>query len=297
MTNQGARPISSRRIGPEEHPFAGGFPFKLGRRRALVLRAMAVPFAWPLLLALVRGAALDFVSIAAGMALLYYGSRSIDRGLAAEADGATTRLASERLPPKLLGSLMAAAAAFLISLGAAGDGPAMALVFAALTFAGSALAYGLDARLDRTSLLEAAKAAGVKPDEVVATLEEARRKIADIEAAAGRLHSRELKARVARIVEQARTVLTLVERKPGDLGRARRFFVTYLDGTRDVVARYAEQQHDVADTPLGQNFRRVLTTIEQVLEEQQEVLRRNDKLDLEVKIEVLETQLRREGVH
>jgi 5-bromo-4-chloroindolyl phosphate hydrolysis protein len=295
--NDSARPASSRRMGPADHPFARGFSFRLGRRRALVLRAMAIPFAWPLLLALFRGAALDFVSLAAGMALLYYGSRSIDRGLAAEAEGATSRLASELLPPKLLGSLMAAGAALLISYGAAHDSPAMAVVFAALTFAGSALAYGLDGKLDRTSLLEAAKAAGVKPNEVLATLEEARRKIADIEAAASRLHSRELKSRVARIVEQARTVLALVERKPSDLGRARRFFVTYLDGTRDVVARYAEQQHDVADTPLGQNFRRVLTTIEQVLDEQQEVLRRDDKLDLEVKIEVLETQLRREGVH
>jgi prophage DNA circulation protein len=297
LTNESFRPASSRRIGPDDRPFAGGFAFKPGKRRALVLRAMAIPFAWPLLLALVRGAALDFVSLAAGMALLFYGSRAIDRGLAAEAEGATSRLVSERLPPKLLGSLMAGAAAFLISYGAAGDGPAMAFVFAALTFGGCALAYGLDTRLDRSSLIEAARAAGVKPDEVVATLEEARRKIADIETAAARLHSRELKTRVARIVEQARTVLALVERKPSDLGRARRFFVTYLDGTRDVVARYAEQQHDVADTPLGLNFRRVLTTIEQVLDEQQEVLRRDDKLDLEVKIEVLETQLRREGVH
>jgi 5-bromo-4-chloroindolyl phosphate hydrolysis protein len=295
--NDSARPASSRRMGPADHPFARGLSFRLGRRRALVLRAMAIPFAWPLLLALFRGAAIDFVSLAAGMALLYYGSRSIDRGLAAEAEGATSRLASELLPPKLLGSLMAAGAALLISYGAAHDSPAMAVLFAALTFAGSALAYGLDGKLDRTSLLEAAKAAGVKPNEVLATLEEARRKIADIEAAASRLHSRELKSRVARIVEQARMVLALVERKPSDLGRARRFFVTYLDGTRDVVARYAEQQHDVADTPLGQNFRRVLTTIEQVLDEQQEVLRRDDKLDLEVKIEVLETQLRREGVH
>ena len=42
---------------------------------------------------------------------------------------------------------------------------------------------------------------------------------------------------------------------------------------------------------------RVLTTIEQVFAEQEEVLKQDDKLDLEVQIEVLETQLRREGVH
>jgi hypothetical protein len=64
-----------------------------------------------------------------------------------------------------------------------------------------------------------------------------------------------------------------------------------------VVGRYAARQHDLADTPLTENFRRVLTTVEEVFGEQEEVLRRDEELDLEVKIEVLETQMRREGVH
>ena len=72
--------------------------------------------------------------------------------------------------------------------------------------------------------------------------------------------------------------------------------MTYLDGTRDVVRKYAAQQRDVADTPLGESFRRVLTTIEQVFLEQEELLKRHDALDLDVQIEVLETQLKREGV-
>jgi hypothetical protein len=285
---------SSRRIGPEDRPFGAGL-FGPLPRRALALRVMAVPFAWPLFLALIRGAAVDFVSVGAGMTLLFVAARLIDQGLAAEQQGA---LASPRvLPPKLAGALATAAAAFLISLGATGDGLLMSLVMGALAFAGAALAYGLDGRLDRATLAEAARRAGVRPDEVVGALEEARRKVADIEAAAARLHSRELKARVARIVEEARAVLGQLERKPGDIGRARRFLATYLDGTRDVVRRFAEQQRDLADTPLAENFRRVLTTIEQVFGEQRELLRRDDKLDLEVKIEVLETQMRREGVH
>jgi prophage DNA circulation protein len=288
---------SSRRIGPEDRPFGAGTAglFRPLPRRALALRIMAVPFAWPLLLALVRGAAVDFVAVGGGMALLLVAARLIDQGLVAEQQGV---LASPRvLPPKLAGALAAAAAAFLISAGATNDGALMSVVMAALAFAGAALSYGLDGRLDRKTFLEAARKAGVRPDEVVGAIDEARRKVADIEAAAARLHSRELKARVARIAQEAREVLAQVERKPGDIGRARRFLATYLDGTRDVVRRFAEQQKDLADTPLAENFRRVLTTIEQVFGEQRELLRRDDKLDLEVKIEVLETQMRREGVH
>jgi hypothetical protein len=73
--------------------------------------------------------------------------------------------------------------------------------------------------------------------------------------------------------------------------------VTYLDGTRDVVTKYAAQQRDLKDTELAENLRRVLETIEQVFNEQEEILKKDEALDLEVKIEVLETQLKREGVN
>ena len=91
-------------------------------------------------------------------------------------------------------------------------------------------------------------------------------------------------------------MLSLVERKPDDLVRAQRFFATYLDGTREVVSRYAARQRDLADTPLAEHFRRVLSTVEEVFAEQEDVLLRDEQQDLEVKIEVLETQMRREGV-
>ena len=294
MVNDSFRPAgqTSRRIGPEDRPLAFGFPFP---RRAIALRVAAVPFVWPLFLTLIRGAGGEFVALAAAIGLLFLAARLVDQGLLEGAE--TVRVAGFRVPPRLTAAALTGLAAFLISLGPALDSGLMALVFGALGFAGCALAYGTEAKVDRSSLLEAARRAGVQPKDVVATLDEARAKIAEIEAAAARLHSRELKARLARIVEQARTVLAMVERKPADIGRARRFFATYLDGTRDVVTAYAGQQRDLADTPLAENFRRVLTTIEQVLEEQQEVLRRDDRLDLEVKIEVLETQMRHEGVH
>jgi hypothetical protein len=91
-------------------------------------------------------------------------------------------------------------------------------------------------------------------------------------------------------------VLAQIEKDPADLRRARRFLVTYLDGTRDVVSKYKAQQSDLADSELAENFRHVLDTIERVFTEQEEVLKRNETMDLEVQIEVLRTQLEREGV-
>jgi 5-bromo-4-chloroindolyl phosphate hydrolysis protein len=173
----------------------------------------------------------------------------------------------------------------------------MTLVYGALVAGACVFTYGLDPRADRGAIEEAAKKAGVRSKDVIDALEEAHRKVRGIEDAAQGLHSRELKTRLDRICQQARTILGQLEQDPKNLHRARRFLVTYLDGTRDVVAKYAAQQRDLSETALAENFRRVLTTIEQVFTEQEELLKQDDKLDLEVQIEVLETQLKREGVH
>jgi hypothetical protein len=158
------------------------------------------------------------------------------------------------------------------------------------------LAYGFDPRGDKGLDPALAEKAGLKTDAVIAALEEARGKRRVIEADARGIHSRELKQRLGRITASARGVLQQIERDPSDLRRARRFLVTYLDGTRDVVSGYRAQQRDLADTALADNFRHVLETVEKVFNEQQEILKRNESLDLEVQIEVLKTQLEREGV-
>lgn len=292
---------TSRRIGGASGPPApagAGGTFALAPRRAWILKIFAVLFLWPLVIRLLGFDGLPAVAIVVGIGLFWLASMLIERGFAAEAELAGRRLAqAPKLPGKLLGACAAAAAAAIIGLFATPGGPLLAAVYAGLTFLGCRLAYGSDPRTDRDAVAQAAGRAGMKPAEVLAVLDEANGKIRGIEEAAARLRSRELQERIARIAGKARLVLAELEKDPKDIARARRFLVTYLDGTRDVIAKYAEQQHEVAGTALGENFRRVLDTIEKVFEEQVEVLKRDDRLDLEVQLEVLETQLRREGVH
>ncbi len=264
--------------------------------RGWLLKLWAFAFIWPLFLALVRGSFDEALGLLAAVFLLYFGARSIERGSREEALNDGRPLTQSPTPWKLLGSLAAGAAAAAISLGS-GDGLGMTVVYGALVAGAAVFTYGLDPRADRSALEAAAQRAGIKSKDVIDTLDEAHRKVRGIEDAAQGLHSRELKARLDRICQQARMILAQLEQDPKNLSRARRFLVTYLDGTRDVVTKYAAQQRDVGETLLAENFRRVLSTIEQVFAEQEEVLKQDDKLDLEVQIEVLETQLKREGVH
>jgi hypothetical protein len=270
------------------------------------LRLLPLFLAPPVLVNLVVDEPRAAMAGVAGIVLFLLASRLVQRGMAAEAEYGRRGIAKAPRPPmKLLGSLVAGAATFVFagwgSQGGmfgwgAGADLGMGIVFAGLTVLGCLMAYGMDPTRDKGLAPEVAARAGVRSEQVIQALAEAEAKIRAIEASAARLRGSELKSHLARIVDQARAVIAQLERDPKDLSRARRFLVTYLDGTRDVVSKYVAQQGDLGDTPLADNFRRVLGTIEQVFLEQEELLKQDERLDLDVKIEVLETQLKREGV-
>jgi len=70
----------------------------------------------------------------------------------------------------------------------------------------------------------------------------------------------------------------------------------YLDGAQQVTEGYARTHSKNETHALEDNFRRVLTTIETVIAEQQLKLEENNLSDLDVNIEVLQMQLEKEGV-
>ena len=268
-----------------------------GAGRAWTLRIAPFLQVVPLTTNLLAGDVVQIVALALGLLLLLGACGLVEAGRAREADyHARTIVKAPRPPRKLLGAVLAGVAVLVGAWWGAGTGPALAMVLAAAAAIGCGLAYGLDPRQDKGLAPELARKAGLRTEQVIEAIEEAEGKLREIEQTAARLHNCELTARLARIVAQGRAVLAQIEQDPSDLRRARRFLVTYLDGTRDVVRKYSQQQQDLADTELAASFRHVLETVERVFAEQEEVLKRNETMDLEVQIEVLRTQLEREGV-
>ncbi|MDF1586472.1 5-bromo-4-chloroindolyl phosphate hydrolysis family protein [Marinimicrococcus flavescens] len=286
---------SARRVGtqPASATFSGNTI-----RPGWLLRGWSLAFLWPLFIRLFGGDGVATAGLLAGGVLLWLAGDLMAAARRIEEElEAGERTLPPRLPRRLAGAVLAGLGAALFSWAGAHDSLFMALLFGVLAATGCRLVYGADPLPDRQALEAAAAQAGVKAPELLAAVEEARAKIRAIEERAAALGSRPLAAKIAAIGARARAVIAQIERDPRDLARARRFLVTYLDGTRDVVARYAEQQHDLAGTGLDESFVRLLDTIEQVFAEQEDVLKRDDRLDLEVKIEVLEKQLRLEGIH
>ena len=92
MVSDSFRSTAGDRAGPRASPWGAAYD-GLIRRRAYGLRLAAAPFAFPLLQALVRGAAGDVVALLGAGALLLWAGRAVDRGLLA-GEGSPSRSVS-----------------------------------------------------------------------------------------------------------------------------------------------------------------------------------------------------------
>ena len=200
---------------------------------------------------------------------------------------------STRVPWRFSASVFTGGAAFIISSALLGHNILIGLIAAVGAFSGILLTYGRDPQYDKN---QDVSRFGVTTEEVVEALEEAEEQVEQIESAAKSIANQELKIRLGRIVDKTRGVLSLIEEDPKDLRRARKFLKVYLTGAKTVTEQYASTHSKQDNETLETNFRNVLESIESVVEEQHGKLLENDVLDLDVKIEVLEAQLKHEGI-
>ncbi len=267
----------------------GRFPSPKG----VLMFLLPLPVLFAAIASLASGNLSELLGNAAGYGLFLAGALMLRRGLLTEAEYDRRRVAKAPYPLKTLGGgLIALATGITAGLGA-GHHPAIAGAFGLAALLGCYLTYGFDPRVAKRFT----DRDGVDTtDRVLEALVQAENSIAAIEQTTREIRNAELNGRLRRIVAQARKILTLLEEDPRDLRRARKFLNVYLDGARQVTEGYAKTHARVATPELEDNFRRVLITIEEVFEEQQQKLLESDLTDLDVQIEVLTTQLKREGV-
>jgi hypothetical protein len=191
-----------------------------------------------------------------------------------------------------LGALALSAGVGILACGCSAPPPIVAAGFAVGAFGGFAHRNGLEPPRAKPA---PASADGYSTSEVEQAIDEAEAAIARIEAARAELGAGELGQRLDRIIDLARLTVARVDADPRHLRRARRFLRVYLDGTQQVCDGWA-RTHGRRPAELDERFRRVLVTIEDVFAAQREKLLADEVEDLDVQVEVLAHQLRREGV-
>lgn len=266
---------------------------QLPSAKGVLLFVLPLPLLFAAITALARGQLLHLLGDAAGYALFLGGALLLRRGLLLEVDYDRRRVAKAPMPFKTLGCGVIALATGITAWLGAGQNPLVAGAFGLVALLGCYLNYGFD---PRTAKRFTDRDGVDTTDRVLEALTQAELSIAAIEQATRDIRNTELNNRLRRITALARQILKLLEEDPRDLRRARKFLNVYLDGAKQVVEGYAKTHSRVSAPELEDNFRRVLSTIEDVFQEQQQKLLETDVTDLDVQIEVLATQLKREGV-
>jgi hypothetical protein len=259
--------------------------------RGLLLYVLPLPLFAGVLLSLLRGDYPRLGAQAAALVLLYGGAVLARRGLRAEARWRRRRVVRAPRPWKTAGGLALAAGAAVLAAGAIGHPWPVALGFAIAAFAGFALAYGLDPRGAKAA---PAGADGYTTEEIEAEIDRAERAIARLEATRVRIGPGDVSERLGRIAGLARELVGMIEAEPRHLRRTRHFLRVYLDGAQQVCDGLPRTQGR-RPPELDQRFAGVLDTIEDVFAERRRRLLAGEVEDLDVQIEVLAHQLRREG--
>lgn len=264
--------------------------------RGFLLYILPLPLLPASLFALMDGEPVKALARAAGFVLAMVAATLIRKGIRLDNEALKRRLRrrASTVQYRMIGAALAAAGMFIVAwLGISNQYSLIdSVLFAGAVLLGCYLYYDFDpARKDPEIA-----AVGITTEELVELLDEAEGRIQGIEQAARKIHNVEFKDRLRRIVSEAREILDTIERDPVDARRARKFLKVYLDGAQQVTEGYARTHTKDEKHALEDNFRRVLTTIETVIAEQQLKLEENNLSDLDVNIEVLQMQLEKEGV-
>lgn len=268
----------------------GGHP----NSRGLLLYFLPLPLLLAALLRLAGGHWVLALMLGGAFALCMVAANLSRRGMTIESQALRRKLVrrSSTVPYKMFAAILVGAGVALAAWSGAREGVITSVLYGAFATLGYYLRYGFDPARSAPDIA----AVGVTAEEVLDVLEEAEARIDAIETSARQLKQPELRQRLRRIVDGVRELLDIIEDNPSDLRRARKFLKVYLDGAQQVVAGYARTHRLGDDANLDDNFRRVLDTIESVIEEQRSKLLEHNLDDLDVKIEVLQMQLEKEGV-
>ncbi|MCK9607945.1 MAG: 5-bromo-4-chloroindolyl phosphate hydrolysis family protein [Methylomonas sp.] len=261
--------------------------------RGLLVYVLALALIPAVLIGLVKGHVMSVLVNAGAFALYCAAAIMLRNGLKAENPVRQDRLRNpSKWPRKFCAALLVAATTGLLTVLSLQQGLLMAALYAGGAFLGMYLSYGFDRRPSKPIMA----AYGYSGDEIRQTLAAALAIINDIEQSNRIILHAELNQRIDRICQIAEDVIAELEADPRGIRRARKFLNVYLENVQQVIQGYAKTHQQAGSQALEQNFRQALDAIESAFQEQQQKLLAEDVFDLDVKIEVLTQQLKREGI-
>ena len=153
-------------------------------------------------------------------------------------------------------------------------------------------AFGLDPLRDKG--IEGVE--DFQTDRVIRAIEGAEGLLKEMTEAATRAGDRDVQRRVQTFADTARAMFRQIESDPRDLTAARKYLTVYLTGARDAAVKFADIFTRRSDPAVKADFLGFLDDLDKTFSERTERLLVDDRVDLDIEMEVLRERLAREGL-
>ncbi|KAJ56458.1 hypothetical protein ACMU_05810 [Actibacterium mucosum KCTC 23349] len=268
-----------------KNPFHGAKPTRVGGRVNFLFVAPL-----PLAFRAFFSEPVVMAQFLAALALMLFAAWMTREGLKAE-DAYNARTIAKRpaMPRKIFGSVLTGLGLGLAGL--AGHGPIEAAIFAAVGAGLHLFSFGLDPMRDKG-------AEGIdqfQQDRVARVVDEAEATLDAMSDAILRAGDRGLMKRVEQFQATVRDMVRTVEEDPRDLTAARKYLGVYLQGARDATVKFADIYARSRDAGARADYEALLGDLEENFALRTRKLLLDNKVDLDVEIEVLRERLQRDG--
>ncbi|WP_373635283.1 5-bromo-4-chloroindolyl phosphate hydrolysis family protein [Yoonia sp. SS1-5] len=227
-----------------------------------------------------------------GAAVLTLAAWLLREGLKAEAAYNARKVARRpAMPRKMIASALTGIGAALAAY--TGDTGLIGSLLYGVAAAGLHLAaFGIDPLADK-------RMEGIdthQQDRVARVVDEAQNYLDVMQSQIEGLNDRRLTARVADFRDVAAKMIRTVEEDPRDLTGARKFLGVYLMGARDATIKFVDLYGRKQDADARANYEALLDDLEQNFAARTDKMLLDDRIDMDIEINVLRDRLQREGV-
>ena len=137
---------------------------------------------------------------------------------------------------------------------------------------------------------------GFDGDCVARAFDTAETHIAAMKTALTQINDRALAAHLDSFIATARQIFRSVENDPRDLAAARKYLGVYLMGASDATAQFVSLYSQNRDLKARSDHEALITDLETNFRAQTQALLANDKINLDIQIEVPRDRLKQEGI-
>ena len=262
--------------------------------KGILLYILPAPVLLTTIFSFLRGDVSDIITNSIAFALFLLAATLARRGFVQEKVYHDSLLIkAPKLPYKSVAALFLFIATYYTSYFCTDNTSLLSILLAVASFFGFYLYYGFDPRVDKIGDLPV----GVNAEDVIEITQNARQRVAKLKSLKRELKDFESKEHLQSIIWETEEIITSIEKNPGDLSRARKFFKIYLARTENITDEFIENlQNDNIDLKMTANYNTLLKSVQDTIKEQKDKLNDDDIIRLDVQIEALTKQLNHEGV-